>query len=83
MSGTELPGWRRARRHPALVPATRQAWPRTREQVSAASTFLPGHVRSERGVALSHPCRSVSGPPPAGQSEDDPDTGLADHSKEL
>lgn len=62
---------------------TQQAWPRTREQVTATSVLLRGHMLSEQGSASSQTRRSVSGPQPAGQSEDDPDTGLVEISREL
>lgn len=62
---------------------TQQPWPRTREQVSATSVFLRGHMLSEQASAVSQTRRSVSGTPPAGQSEDDPDTGLVESSREL
>ncbi len=57
---------------------TQQPWPRTREQVTATSVLLRGHMLSEQGSASSQTRRSVSGPQPAGQSEDDPDTGLVE-----
>ena len=62
---------------------TQQAWPRTREQVSATSVLLRGHMLSEQGSACAQTRRSVSGPRSAGQSEDDPDTGLVEISREL
>lgn len=62
---------------------TQQDWPRTREQVTATSVLLRGHMLSEQGSALSQTRRSLSGPRPAGQSEDDPDTGLVEISREL
>lgn len=62
---------------------TQQAWPRAREQVTAASVLLRGHMLSEQASALSQTRRSLSGPQPAGQSEDDPDTGLVESSREL
>lgn len=62
---------------------TQQAWPRTREQVTATSVLLRGHLLSEQGSALALTRRSLSGPRPAGQSEDDPDTGLVEISREL
>jgi 1-acyl-sn-glycerol-3-phosphate acyltransferase len=55
---------------------TQQDWPRTREQVAATSVLLRGHMLSELDSALSQTRRSLPGPLPAGQSEDDPDTGL-------
>ena len=60
-----------------------QPWPRTREQVGAASVLLRGHMLSELDGALSRTRRSLPGPLPAGQSEDDPDTGLVEHPREL
>lgn len=61
----------------------RQAWPRTREHVGAASVLLRGHMLSELDGALSRTRRSLPGPLPAGQSEDDPETGLVEHPREL
>lgn len=58
---------------------TQQAWPRTREHVAATSVLLRGHMLSELDSALSQTRRSLPGPLPAGQSEDDPDTGLVEH----
>ncbi|MFC7359863.1 lysophospholipid acyltransferase family protein [Nocardioides astragali] len=58
---------------------THQAWPRTREHVTATSVLLRGHMLSELDSALSQTRRSLPGPLPAGQSEDDPDTGLVEH----
>ena len=55
---------------------TQQPWPRTREHVAATSVLLRGHMLSELDSALSQTRRSLPGPLPAGQSEDDPDTGL-------
>ena len=60
-----------------------QAWPRTREHVAATSVLLRGHMLSELDSALSQTRRSLPGPLPAGQSEDDPDTGLVERSREL
>jgi 1-acyl-sn-glycerol-3-phosphate acyltransferase len=62
---------------------TQRPWPRTREQVGATSVLLRGHMLSELDSALSHTRRSLPRAQPAGQSEDDPDTGLVEHSKEL
>jgi 1-acyl-sn-glycerol-3-phosphate acyltransferase len=58
---------------------THEAWPRTREHVAAMSVLLRGHMLSELDSALSQPRRSKPWPLPAGQSEDDPDTGLVEH----
>jgi 1-acyl-sn-glycerol-3-phosphate acyltransferase len=55
---------------------TQHPWPRTREHVTATSVLLRGHMLSELDSALSQTRRSLSGGLPAGQSEDDPDTGL-------
>lgn len=55
-----------------------QDWPRTREQVRASSALLQEHMRSEVERALALTRRSLPGPLPAGQSEDDPDTGFVD-----
>ena len=60
-----------------------QAWPRTREQVRATSALLREHMLTEVGDALALTRRSLPGPLPAGQSEDDPDTGLVDQTREL
>lgn len=62
---------------------TQQPWPRRREHVTATSVLLRGHMLSEQGSAASQTRRSVSGTQPAGQSEDEPDTGLVESSREL
>lgn len=62
---------------------TQQPWPRTREHVAATSVLLKGHMLSELASALADTRRSLPGPLPAGQSEDDPDTGLVEPSREL
>lgn len=62
---------------------TQQPWPRTREQVAATSVLLKGHMLSELATALADTRRSLPGPLPAGQSEDDPDTGLVEPPREL
>ena len=62
---------------------TQQPWPRTREHVAATSVLLRGHMLSEVDSALAQTRRSLPGPLPAGQSEDDPDTGLVEPSTEL
>lgn len=62
---------------------TQHPWPRTREQVAATSVLLRGHLLSELATALADTRRSLPGPLPAGQSEDDPDTGLVEPSREL
>lgn len=59
-----------------------QPWPRRREQVSAASALLKEHMLSEQDSAFLQTRRSVSGPLPAGQSQDDPGTGLVEHPRE-
>lgn len=59
-----------------------QPWPRTREQVRATSALLREHMLSEQDGALSQTRRSKHWPLPAGQSEDDPDTGLVEHTRE-
>lgn len=58
---------------------TQQPWPRTREHVAATSVLLRGHMLSELDSAHSQTRRSTPWPLPAGQSEDDPDTGLVEH----
>lgn len=62
---------------------TQQPWPRTREHVAATSVLLKGHMLSELATALADTRRSLPGPLPAGQSEDDPDTGLVEPPREL
>jgi 1-acyl-sn-glycerol-3-phosphate acyltransferase len=62
---------------------TQQPWPRTREHVAATSVLLRGHMLSELATALADTRRSLPGALPAGQSEDDPDTGLVEPSREL
>ena len=62
---------------------TQQPWPRTREHVAATSVLLREHLLSELATALGDTRRSLPGPLPAGQSEDDPDTGLVEPSREL
>lgn len=60
-----------------------QPWPRTREHVRATSVLLREHMLSELDSALARTRRSLPGPLPAGQSEDDPDTGLVPPSQKL
>jgi 1-acyl-sn-glycerol-3-phosphate acyltransferase len=60
---------------------TQQPWPRTREHVAATSVLLRGHMLSELATALADTRRSLPGALPAGQSEDDPDTGLVEPSE--
>lgn len=60
-----------------------EPWPRTREQVVATSALLREHMRAELERTLARTRRSLPGPLPAGQSEDDPDTGFVDHTREL
>ncbi|HEX5918840.1 MAG TPA: lysophospholipid acyltransferase family protein [Nocardioides sp.] len=62
---------------------TQHPWPRTREHVAATSVLLREHLLSELATALADTRRSLPGPLPAGQSEDDPDTGLVEPSREL
>jgi 1-acyl-sn-glycerol-3-phosphate acyltransferase len=62
---------------------TQQPWPRTREHVTATSVLLRGHMLSELDTALARTRRSLPEPLRAGQSEDDPDTGLVEPSTEL
>lgn len=54
-----------------------QPWPRRREHVRATSALLREHMRTGIEAALARTGRTLPGPLPAGQSEDDPDTGLA------
>jgi len=51
--------------------------------VGATAVLLRGHMLSELGSALSQSRRSLPGTLPAGQSEDDPETGLVERSREL
>ncbi|WP_374454955.1 lysophospholipid acyltransferase family protein [Nocardioides sp.] len=60
-----------------------QPWPRTREHVRETSVLLRLHMLSELDGALARTRRSLPGPLPAGQSEDDPDTGLVPPSQKL
>ncbi|CUR59428.1 Phospholipid/glycerol acyltransferase [metagenome] len=62
---------------------TQQPWPRTREQVRESSVLLRLHMLSELDGALAQTRRSLPGPLPAGQSEDDPDTGLVPPTQKL
>ncbi|RYC07076.1 lysophospholipid acyltransferase family protein [Nocardioides zhouii] len=62
---------------------TQQPWPRTREHVAATSVLLRGHMLSELDSALAQTRRSLPEPLRAGQSDDDPDTGLVEPSTEL
>ena len=59
-----------------------QSWPRTREQVRAASALLREHMLSEQDAALSQMRGSTSWAQPGRQSEDDPGTGLVEHTRE-
>jgi len=59
-----------------------QPWPRTREHVRATSVLLREHLLSELDGGLSQTRRSEPWPLPAGQSEDDPGTGLVEHPRE-
>jgi 1-acyl-sn-glycerol-3-phosphate acyltransferase len=51
--------------------------------VAATSVLLREHLLSELATALGDTRRSLPGPLPAGQSEDDPDTGLVEPPREL
>lgn len=53
-----------------------QAWPRTREQVERSSVLLREHMLAELDAALALTGRELPGPLPAGQADDDPDTGI-------
>lgn len=57
-------------------------WPRTREHVLGASALLHEHLRSELDRALAETRRCLPGPLPAGQSQDDPDTGFVEQTRE-
>lgn len=59
-----------------------QPWPRTREHVRATSALIREHMLSEQDGALSQTRRSEPWALPAGQSEDDPETGLVEHPRE-
>jgi 1-acyl-sn-glycerol-3-phosphate acyltransferase len=61
---------------------SRVPWPRRREQVLTTSALLLEHMRSELDRALAETRRCLPGPLSAGQSEDDPDTGFVDQSRE-
>ena len=54
-------------------------WPRTREHTLATSALLWQHLRDELSRALSLTGRALPGPLPAGDIEDDPDTGFVEH----
>jgi 1-acyl-sn-glycerol-3-phosphate acyltransferase len=54
-------------------------WPRTREHTLATSALLWQHLRDELSHALSLTGRALPGPLPAGDIEDDPDTGFVEH----
>lgn len=57
---------------------TQEPWPRRREHVLATSALLREHMRSELDRALSLTGRTLPGPLPSGEQEDDPDTGFVD-----
>jgi 1-acyl-sn-glycerol-3-phosphate acyltransferase len=58
---------------------TQTPWPRTREHTLATSALLWQHLRDEQSRALSLTGRALPGPLPAGDIEDDPDTGFVEH----
>ncbi|WP_234412596.1 lysophospholipid acyltransferase family protein [Nocardioides sediminis] len=57
---------------------TQTPWPRTREHTLATSALLWQHLRDELSRALSLTGRALPGPLPAGDVEDDPDTGFVE-----
>lgn len=57
---------------------TQSPWPRTREHTLATSALLWQHLRDETSRALSLTGRALPGPLPAGDVEDDPDTGFVE-----
>ena len=57
---------------------TQTPWPRTREHTLATSALLWQHLRDEMSRALSLTGRALPGPLPAGDVEDDPDTGFVE-----
>lgn len=58
---------------------TQTPWPPTREHTSAISALWRQHLRDEPSRALTLTGRALPGPLPAGDIEDDPDTGLVAH----
>lgn len=58
---------------------TRTPWPRTREHTLATSALLWSHLRDQQSRALDMIGRSLPGPLPAGDVEEEPDTGFVDH----
>ena len=54
----------------------RQPWPRTREQVEAASALLMEHMLAALADALALTGRDLPGPLPVGEVEPDPATGV-------
>ena len=58
---------------------TQTPWPRTREHTLATSALLWQHLRDELSRALALTGRALPGPLPAGDIEDDPDTGFVEH----
>ena len=58
---------------------TRIPWPRTREHTLATSTLLWEYLRDQQNRALAQVGRSLPGPLPVGDRQDDPDTGFIDH----
>jgi 1-acyl-sn-glycerol-3-phosphate acyltransferase len=89
MIGTRLPGGgigsvppRGSRIDVVIGEAWRTAqrpWPRTREHTLATSALLWQHLRDELSHALALTGRALPGPLPAGDIEDDPDTGFVEH----
>lgn len=53
-------------------------WPRTKQQVAASSLALRDHMLAELAAALRLTGRSLPGPLPPGQTEDDPNTGVVE-----
>lgn len=53
-------------------------WPRTKQQVAASSLTLRDHMLIELAAALRLTGRSLPGPLPPGETEDDPNTGVVE-----
>jgi 1-acyl-sn-glycerol-3-phosphate acyltransferase len=57
-------------------------WPRTRDRVLAASAQLLEHMRGTLSETLEATGRALPGPLPAGEHDDDPDTGFVAPSRQ-
>jgi 1-acyl-sn-glycerol-3-phosphate acyltransferase len=53
-------------------------WPRTKQQVAASSLALRDHMLTELAAALRLTGRSLPGPLPPGETDDDPNTGVVE-----